>query len=64
MNQLLSNSSKFQALTTEQITLMFLVMIRAEEAARHANELNVIHDYLRDADITIEEVINITTQVL
>lgn len=38
-------------------------MIRAEEAARHADELNAIHDYLREADISIDEVINITTQV-
>ena len=63
MNQLLNSSSKLQALTGEQITLLFLVMIRAEEAARHADELNAIHDYLREADISIDEVINITTQV-
>ena len=63
MDQFLSNSSKFQVLTAEQRTLMFLVMVRAEEAARYADELNAIHDYLREADITINEVINITTQV-
>lgn len=63
MDRLLNSSSKFELLTAEQIALLFLVVIRAEEAARHADQLNSIHDYLRDTDTTIEEVINITTQV-